>query len=845
MSIAKCFLDLDTALLKVTASVEKLFKNKKLPKEFKEAVGIVLDSYKETVNVKNVADLTEEYLDMLDINMRQEVLNLINTARALDENKTFVKSLLDLGFETRQGVVEKLNQIFGRTQNAVQGEVRWYNKTIEDGFDQLYIRGDMDELTIKSAKKTFLSHIGGGNGLIRIFADKGIESVDKMQNIIWKALKQGHYKGIPELHAIAKVMRDMDDVVVARVQGNGVPFKSLKNHIVRIAENRQRVVDFGLDQFKQLGREVFDFKEIFGRKGKSNFLDKDIDTWLEQRFDRKTEKDAYGLPRKKKTNLGHSREAIFISDEAELQYYAATALESNDILRAAFSHRQNILKNSKLYEYHGSNLGMAVENISRHILEDDKTRKVLGDDRVRFVESEVKTAAEDVGILRSGSADVSETASAWYKIIGNYASAVQTGFAALRQVMFDGPVHGAFQAANLKSTSALGEWATAWGRQIKAMTQVNKTKELGAMLEDTGLAINISTNYLTQGIINSEKAFRASKFERISHSLAEWNGRLTLSDWVFKSQRVAQSQHVSSILERAFQEGLDSADPIIKRMFVEAGITKPIFEQLQKIDRLKYDGSIVGLDFKKAKVGELDAFQSDKQNLSRARDAYTNLHSRMLNDLVATRTLRGRVGGALRLKHPMERLIYKYWGITLDQYRSWLRLTRAASGLDPDSGDLVGLAGLTRTGTGAFKLGQFMTAAPASGLMYMWTRDLLEGREPSDVTPYTLFQAMTFTGMGGVAALFTQDILYNQDAIGSPLGMVAEQGQRVFRTATSKKGNVGGAVGKAAKRLIPGTNMWFTSAAYDKLLYDGLNVKRSRYEKKRDKERGNEYFILD
>ena len=87
---------------------------------------------------------------------------------------------------------------------------------------------------------------------------------------------------------------------------------------------------------------------------------------------------------------------------------------------------------------------------------------------------------------------------------------------------------------------------------------------------------------------------------------------------------------------------------------------------------------------------------------------------------------------------------------------------------------------------------------------------------------------------------------YNSDIIGSPLGIVADEAKRVGRAAVAKDDEaLPRALVKSGKKLTPFMNLWFTSAAYDKLMYDGLGVDRSKYEEKIDKERGNESFILD
>lgn len=846
MSVSICYETLAGTLKKLKSTVRNLAKDKKLPKEYNEAVESLLAEYAEVVSPKNAANVTEEVLDALSINMRQSVLNLMNTARSLNENRAFVKDLLALGSENKVGIKEKMDAPFERTRINVESEIRWYNNNLESSFDNLYQRGEIDRTVTDSAKKAFLSAISGGEELNKIFKKYGIEDNEQIQALTWQAISEGKYKGIPELHAIAKVFKGQEEAIASRLQTAGVPFKQLAGHVAKQAGDRQTLLNMGFDNYKKIADEVFNYEEIFKRKNIHEFGQEDIDSWLKERFERKTEVDTYGLPKKKKTNLGHSREAVFNNDgRSELAYFKATNPIDTDVLRAVFSHRQNLLKNAKLYELHGANLSMAIENMAKVFLDDPEVGKILGSDKLRFTEKYMRELGEDVGLLRSSTSDMDQTVNTAVKTISNLASAQQTGFAAVRQFINDGSVHTAFQASALKGTSPLAEWAGAMSGQINHMTKVKKTKELAAMFEDMGVAMAFSTNHLTQGLLSEEKLLRTSRWERYSHNIAEWHGKVTLSDWLYKSQRVHQSQHVSSILERSFADGWGDMEPIMKRMFREAGVTESVFKQLADAPKLKFEGSIVGIDFKKMGASELTPFQSVKQNVAAARTSYITVHSKLLNDLVTSRTLRGRVTSDWAPKGAVARLIFKYWGINLDQYRSFLRLNRLAAGLDPDVGDIKGLGTMALTGRGVYRLGQALPSMMASGIMYQWIRDLADGREPRDITGHALAQAMSFTGWGGVYGLMAQDIFYNQDVISSPLGGAVDVGRGIVKATMAKRGNIGGTAARGAKRLIPGANLWFTSMAYDKLLYDGLGARRTRREKRRDKKRGNPSFILD
>lgn len=287
MSVNACFslANQTIAVLKsrLAASVEE-FKDPTIRNFYEN----LLDEYGNILSTTNAADLTTEFLEVLGQNLRHDVLKILDTARAQIENTNFVQKVLDQGVNSKQGIREVINNFNQRTLNLKEREVLWLNRERDKLFDNLYLRGELDEQAARRAKDAFDSHLAGGGKLKRLLRDYGVEGDDIQDREIFKALKQGNYKqddpirSIPELHAIGKVFRELDDMVIARLQKNGSPIHKLDNHVNAISESRSKLLRLGKERFAEKIMEHVDLEKVLGKKGLTK---KNINKWIESRFE--------------------------------------------------------------------------------------------------------------------------------------------------------------------------------------------------------------------------------------------------------------------------------------------------------------------------------------------------------------------------------------------------------------------------------------------------------------------------------------------------------------------------------------------------------------------------------
>ena len=842
MSSSSCYIELGDILTKISKRATLLADSGKFTPEVKEALSDVLKGYRDAMDEIKLEKVTDELLDTIDENIHTDILHILDMVRAGEENTKFISDLLKLGSSNKQGILEKINTFAQRTRNLLSRESLWYFNQLERVFEGLSKRDQTSINTNTRTYKAFLNHIRGGNKFIEILKSRGLQSAEEQSTAIAQALKNGHYEGISELHALGQAFREMDSIVQSRRVANGVPGRPLQKYVAPINENRERLLGMTKEVYRKLAIRSFNFDKIFHGK---DVTPGKINAWIDRRFVSKTEATEPGI-----SSVIHKREVVFLDDTAELNYLRATSKEGQDLIRTAFSHQIQVLTKSKLYELHGPNIKSSMEAVEKVITQNPEVRNILKSDTSRFVANNLALTGRKAGIVVNPISPTDEITNTWINIISNYSSAALTTWSGLRQILYDGPMHAAFQTANIKGTNLLMEVARKYSAHTAQLFKRGETNKLAAFYEDHGIGIALSTNHLTQGLEQHARIFRESKLDRATHSLAENMNKANLSDWTLRTQRAYEAQQTSSLINRALSGSLDElkiSDPDIYRYIVESGISPAQFEALRKLPKLKFDGSDTVLDFSAVDAAPRKALQTGELAISSLKDAYINLHTRMLDDFITVLSLRGTPSESINIgKHPLGLLIYKFWGMPLSQYRSWLRLTRAASGLDPDASDVWGLVELGKTWKGRARLAQFMMAGQVAGHMYFWSRDLMQGKDPRDISPMTIAQSLAFTGAGGVAAMIMQDLYFNSDVIGSPVGLVADATKSIGKATLSEtEDSVPRALHKTSKKLIPGLNLWLAPAAYDKLFYDGLGYGQTRRDKTKDKERGNEYFILD
>ena len=144
--------------------------------------------------------------------------------------------------------------------------------------------------------------------------------------------------------------------------------------------------------------------------------------------------------------------------------------------------------------------------------------------------------------------------------------------------------------------------------------------------------------------------------------------------------------------------------------------------------------------------------------------------------------------------------------------------------------------------------GKLIGAMTTSGLATMWAYDIKNGKTPREMSKQTVMEALNFSGATGALGIIYMSLQYNQALMSSPLnslGMSLVDFAEVLSTANKPGGS--DRVKRNFKRLVIRmggyTNLWYSKAAVDKLISEGLNIRTTPFEHRRLRERGQSRWL--
>lgn len=781
----------------------------------RKRINKIVDDVESFIKKADVSDKDFKYAEEF---LAKELVRATNDLKALDRSIGLLKKSLNRKKNT-QGYKAAVADTYQNTQVLINGEETWLANTIKDIVDTLYERVPVMNLDKVKFKSAFLNELKGGTKMEKLLREMGVEDVDKE---LFKAAKNGHHPDNSILNMIAKTYKQVDEVVKGRIDSHGSVFKGRQDYVMKVSEDFTTVRNKGKDAYFAHMKKVVDFEKMFERPS-HEISDAKINEWIEGRWqDSRTSPSSRAH---KTTKIDHAREIVFKNDDMEYLHYKEYSDPKRTVFNGMFGHKADLLRKSKTQQLLGSDLDLFQAEVKGVIAE-----------KVGHTTDVVEKLADKLAINTQLTSNAlanttNEVAATLSRAVSSSISAGLTQLSVLRNIFFDNSIHSAIVKSALEDGSILKNvMTTTWGL-MKNLGQRGKTKELARLLELQGLMIEISGASITKGEFASGyvRASRNINNRKIYHKAADVIGELEqwTSTWggMDATVRASRVQHALGSMKLINEADVDSLTKAFSEQMNIAGITKADLEAIKASPDILHDGIKIGKDIK-------DRDLHDKYNL---------IVSNMTNDLAAMTTAKGSIlAGSLTTERGPLSLITKFYGITLSQYRALLRNTRLVSGLDPDSSDIVGLLELAKTPTGLRYLTAAGVLATKGGLMRNWTKDLLEGREPRDLTPEAVLDGFMSSGLGGIHNIAAQNIMYARDIVQTPLGSTIRDIERLGKgIASGDSDKIKTATHKAVKRLPIGANLWFTSGAVDALFYKGLDTPKTTHSKTREREAGN------
>lgn len=789
-------------------------------------------------------------VEKLKGSLKRQTIDILNTYKAINENIAYYDSLIKRSKEL-SGKKGAIKTFFQRTHNLTRGEGRFFDEMIDTTIDALETGGVRSNPEVNAnVRRLFQEEISGSDSINTFLRDK--YNIDNPDMEFYLAIKAGSSK-IPELDVLARALKKIDESTSTRVQKNAPYFNVLKDHVLPVRVDRAKLNQQGFAEFDSFIREHADLDALTnGNADNAQALAFTIKHMFENMA---TDRSFDPISQfQKTTNLFGHRKIHFTSDKAEFDFISKFGDMHRGVLGGYLSHRRNLLKKTVLYNLHGPDISFNMFNLHKKLIKEG----IEENEAYRLVQDN----ANDLKLSGGLKTHVEEMSDNILQGASNLVSAGLTGGSTLRNLAYDNTIHTALVSSFLKKNSTIMELGrTIWGL-TKTMAKGKQTDELARLFERQGITTRIAQHTLYQGHVDNALATTAKggnkyakAFSQYSYKAAGVVSKYGGADLTFKSSRVSQASNAGGMILDSINKPWGELTEGLRVSFEQAGLSKADLGVLRKVKRLTFEGKDLSLDANKFDKIPEESIQKILRPLETVSDArrrlkygYQTLMNDLTDELSSITSKRGQLVPIKSLDHPMTKGImqgvFKFSNIAFSQWFNFMRALHKANGLDPN---LAG--GLNWSYAHLFKknpvlFGKMLSMVVGGGLSAIWLNDLSNLKTPRDISPETLYLALTYGGAGGLVSMMYNSIMFSDDIISTPYNAFIKPGKQVASGVA--KGDLEktarGAI-RLGKKTIPGVDLWYTRAAINLGIRKGIGLEYTSNEQRGMRERGQKPLI--
>lgn len=826
-------------------------KMKHFLKELKDHIELV----NKELSAENVRGATDVYLKNIADNSSKRLLHVINSQRAFLSGIEQVDGMLK-GVDTRDGIHLVITNFFENVSSKVRSNLLLINKAWEDLVDHAHLRG-FDAEDVAVTKRLYQNHLMGGDQLINALAnadDLPIQGA-QVQLAMLETMLLGFYKRGGKTNRILNILgstyKKWDEAMNRILDKDGTPFKSKKNYGVPAIEDPDIVRRLDYEVYREHILDNFAFDQMFSAEMRTltaKKFNKYVDEWIEERFEATKERGLGGKNMKNRTiRLDVGRQVIFKSMEAEATHFMNFRQKGSDMFREAHGHKLRMVRKSALYSMLGSDPEQTIRKISNHVKDNEVVRKMFGID-IKQIDTKFDTVGKGIGAIDTGFRQHDDTVTALVDATSRFLSSGLVWASPLRDIVYDRTAHSAAMRAPFTGESPLMGWFKSIHQVLKGLKDTPDSRKKERMFNDLGISTRFAMAAMIRGeeaMVNAATDYTRHGMVRKMDALANTMSILSGADAISKSSRIFESSNTGQITMRMFAQSWESLGRTERHVMKRVGIDKADFEVIKKAEKLKLDDDDIMIDIDSINPGKkgkgIETADEYKKTLQRK---YLLLFDSLVNDFSTIVTVTGAPPMVYGTPAPIAKLITKFYGMPLSQYRALLNGTRVAAGLNPVAGfagDARGLYGLTKSKEGLALLGSRIITGATAGLMIGWMKDLANFREPEDISFGSMVKAFADTGLGGLPAIVLSDAFYSDDIVGTPVQAYFSALKRIALSPTRE--DPGGAFGRGVHDLagkFPGSNLWY-ARGFVNYLFDAALDLGSEREINASNERGNAY----
>ena len=829
------------------------------------------------------------------LNMELRMQERIDTAfEGLDIKKTSAGRTIDV---TKRVVEEE----FQYQRNIIRGNEDQFDAHLNNLLspDNLETRGKrVDKSTVKKVRTHVTDAFADGHETVTYLIKTHGWSAEKANNEYLKALRQEHYKGDELLDNIAQVYKEQKKYTENVRKILDPHARGYDNHVIPIRPYDLKVSRMSEKEFVDGMKSLpIDWELTLGKKNISEGQKTaEILSYRESILDnRRSSASGY------KSTLGSGRQIKFLanSPDAEAKFLALFGnMDRENVGTMAFGHQRAEVKRATLKSLVGSDVNEYIEGLKGYLsykTEGKADEIIKGNNDPRDF---VDTWASHLETEVNNNYEMNDIYNNINNAGTNIISYAALGWQTIRELFLDGPVIGAINKSIFSGNKLFGYTVGPAIRYLYNMAKIitggfriNKRKEAKTLLKSVGLALEVQAHEMNTGVI--DKTFKPktiklsedikgfeSKASKLGYNAAAYTNigveqaaktvnSITASNGIHSSGKTFYGTMVANQISEAILE--DQSSNAMDSLFKYSGIgaaERKALKEVQKIDTSKLklnEGKASGIIDPRNVHNLSDELIDSIEGLRRTTETHNDTKIRLeyalrqamqeLLDIYSPRPmLRGTMLNTKRQTGVVKTIAGMGTRFTTTPNTAWVNLKRLLMMNNGKNPNLVGLANplkeiadvgrLLKNSPGA--MGVALVNGALAAHVYLWIKDFLSEKTPRDISPESLYEAMSQNGFGGYTANTLNSLKYSKpgdipttaNILVNPIydwGSVLTHDKRSGRASLNKKKF---RAWKSTAAIIPFANSYMFRKSVDNQLRKNMNIKTTAAERKEMRELG-------
>ena len=756
----------------------------------------------------------------------------------------------------RRGIMEGLDAALDELFIAKQRGFTKHSQIKANAFKQVIgNKGRFSAREVQVVERLYDEHLTGGPGLIREFEKAGIIGDEARYAATLKMLHNGTFDGNKKLGILADALKKMkEQTQLERIKLDPLtdtrhalldhmPFRPDRDKL--IIDTKDNFMKFMRDE--DVYRHMEQFKHVKDPKDINKQLSKFYDEMTEPNPIKRLYKDVRDAQATTPFRFQMTDEGL----NAQRKFLTRYRRKDSDALIQSYLKSSSLLEGAEVYNVIGSDIVRTMNHLGTQTKAAKNKLKI----DVQDISVDTKINAGSQHMASDIPLGISQESRAAIKAGKTFVGAILTTKSAVRNMLMDGVILPA--TGRLAMGQGMGESIMEGLANIGKMLQsinpsdTHRVSLLRQYYEDLGVQVRMSTHLQLQG--HATNVQLANKLqtggERAATGLAKHLNKWTAADWSYYTTKAIARESQGKLMMRSFDQGWEGITPQLQKMLNYSGIDEAAFNVMRQVKKEVSPWSGKHFDIKNFEdltaaqlKGVRKAGESLDNTRARMKSLYQNFMDEIGNDHIAFVTGRDQLASFAGHEYGevLNAFGLQFLAITRRSWQAQRRNFNRIAGINPADPITMGIYKGMSSNPKA--MGMALAHTMTASMMYVWLKDLTEGRTPRDLTPQSAVDALGQIGVGGYYGILYNNLVYNRPALGTTATGITRP---VISGAKAAVKGDGEKVFNAARQVaLPWTHMWWTKLAADYAIEKGMGIsprEKQAWYKRVLKEQGAEY----